>query len=73
MQRCYEDEADLEFEVIKRVHGDVDRVKVHCGERRRHPANEDEYLRFRQKNEDQKRARGESQTAFEGALASQRE
>ena len=28
MQRRYKDEADLEFEVIKRVRGDVDRVEV---------------------------------------------
>ena len=73
MQNRYEDEADLEFAVIKWVHSDVDRVKVHRGERRRHPGNEDEYLRFRQKTEDQKRARGEPQTAFEQALVSQRE
>ena len=73
MQRRYEDEADLEFEVIKRVCGDVDRVEVHRGERRRHPGNEDEYLRFRQKIEEDKRARGEPQTAFEQALTNQHE
>ena len=73
MQRRYEDEADQEFEVIKRVRGDVDRVEVHRGERRRHLGNEDEYLRFRQKSDEEKRARGEPQTAFEQALANQRE
>ena len=73
MQCRYEDEADLEFEVIKRVRGNVDRVEVHRGERRRHPGNENEYLRFRQKMDEEKRARGEPQTAFEQALANQRE
>ena len=73
MQRRYEDEADLEFAVIKRVRGDVDRVEVHRGERCRHPGNEDEYLRFRQKLEEDKRARGKGQTIFEQALANQRE
>ena len=46
MQCRYEDEADLEFEVIKRVRGNINRVEVHHGERHRHPGNEDEYLRF---------------------------
>ena len=71
MQCRYEDEADLEFEVIKRVRGDVDRVEVHRGERHRHLGNEDEYLRFRQKGDEEKRARGKPQTAFEQALANQ--
>ena len=73
MQHRYEDEADLEFEVIKRVRGNVDRVEVHRGERCRHPGNEDEYLHFRQKMDEEKRARGEPQTTFEQALANQRE
>ena len=47
MQRRYEDEADLEFEVIKRVRGNVDRLDVHRENKCRHPGNEDEYCRFR--------------------------
>ena len=73
MQHRYEDEADLEFEVIKRVRGDVDRLEVHREDKRRHPGNEDEYCRFRQKMDEENRARGQPQTTFEQALAQQRE
>ena len=71
MQRRYEDEADLEFEVIKRVRGDVDRLEVHREDKRHHPGNEDKYRRFRQKMDEENRARGQPQTAFEQALAQQ--
>ena len=73
MQHRYEDEADLEFEVIKRVRGDVDRLEVHRENKRRHPGNEDEYRRFRQKMDEENKARGQPQTAFEQALAWQQE
>ena len=73
MQHRYEDEADLEFEVIKRVRGDVDRLEVHREDKRRHPGNEDKYHRFRQKMDEENRARGQPQTAFEQALVQQRE
>ena len=36
MQRRYEDEADLEFEVVKRLCGDVDRLEFHREHRHRH-------------------------------------
>ena len=72
MQRHYEDEADLEFEVIKRVCGDVNRLEVHHENKRHHPGNEDEYRRFRQKMDEENRARGQPQTAFEQALAQER-
>ena len=45
--------------------------RCYRGERRRHPGNEDEYLHFRQKSDEEKRARGKPQTAFEQALANQ--
>ena len=64
MQHHYEDEADLEFEVIKRVHGDVDRLEVHRENKRHHPGNEDEYRHFRQKMDEENRVRGQLQTTF---------
>ena len=68
MQHRYEDEADLELEVLRRVCGDVDRLEVHCENRRRHPGNEEEYRRMRQKmEEEQNRGRG-TQNAFKQAL-----
>ena len=71
MQCHYEDEADLEFEVIKRVHGNVDRLDVHRENKCHHPGNEDEYRRFRQKMDEEYKVRGQPQTAFEQALAQQ--
>ena len=73
MQRRYEDEADLEFEVIKRVRGDVNRLEVHRENKRRHPGNEDEYRCFWQKMDEENRARGQPQTTFEQALTQQQE
>ena len=68
MQHRYEDEADLELEILRRVCGDVDRLEVHRKNRRRHPGNEDEYRRVRQKlEEEQNKGRG-AQNAFEQAL-----
>ena len=59
MQHRYEDEADLELEILRRVRGDVDRLEVHHKNRRRHPGNEDEYRRMRQKlEEEQNKGRG---------------
>ena len=51
----------------------MDRVEVHRRDKCRHPDNEDEYRHFRQKMDEENRARGEPQTAFEQALAQQRE
>ena len=73
MQHHYEDEADLEFEVIKRVCGNVNRLEVHHENKRHHPGNEDEYCHFRQKMDEENRARGQPQTTFEQALAQQQE
>ena len=59
MQHCYEEEADLELEILKRICGDVDRLTVHRENRRRHPGNKDEYRRLRQKlAEEQNKGRG---------------
>ena len=64
MQHRYEEEADLELEILRRVHGDVDRLTVHCKNRCRHPGNKDEYCRMRQKlAEEQNKGRG-AQGAF---------
>ena len=49
MQRRYEEEADLELEILQRIRGDVDRLMVHREDRRRHPGNEEEYRLMRQK------------------------
>ena len=49
MQHHYEEEADLELEILRRVCGDVDRLTVHRKNRRRHLGNEDEYRCMRQK------------------------
>ena len=47
MQRHYQEEADLELEILQRIWGDVDRLLVHREDRRRHPGNEEEYHRMR--------------------------
>ena len=64
MQHHYEEEADLELEILTRIHGDVDRLTVHRENRRCHLGNEDEYHRLRQKlTEEQNQGRG-AQGAF---------
>ena len=64
MQHRYEEEADLELEILKWIRGDVDRLTVHWENRRRHPGNKDEYRRLRQKlAEEQNQGRG-AQGAF---------
>ena len=57
MQHRYEEEADLELEILRRVHGDVDRLTVHCENRRRHPGNEDEYHMRQKLAEEQTKGR----------------
>ena len=47
MQRHYQEEADLELEILQRIQGDVDRLLVHRQDRCRHPGNEKEYHRVR--------------------------
>ena len=43
MQCRYQEEADLELEILQRIRGDVDRLLVHRKDRHRHPGNEKEY------------------------------
>ena len=43
MQRRYQEEADLELEILRGIRGDVDRLLVHREDRHRHPGNEEEY------------------------------
>ena len=43
MQCCYQEEADLELEILQRIRGDVDRLLVHREDRHCHPGNEEEY------------------------------
>ena len=47
MQCRYQEEADLELEILQRIRGDVDRLVVHRKDRHRHPGNEEEYHRMR--------------------------
>ena len=59
MQRRYQEEADLELEILQRIRGDVDRLLVHREDRRHHPGNEEEYHRMRRKmSEEQNKGRG---------------
>ena len=65
MQRRYQEEADLELEILQRIRGDVDRLEVHRENRRRHLGNEEEYRLMRQKlAEEQNKGRG-AQGAFD--------
>ena len=64
MHHHYEDEADLELEILRRVRGDVDRLEVHRENRHHHRGNEDEYHHMREKlAEEQNKGRG-TQGAF---------
>ena len=59
MHRRYQEEADLELEILQRIQGDVDRLLVHRQDRCRHPGNEEEYHRMRWKLlEEQNKGRG---------------
>ena len=59
MQHRYQEEADLELEILQRIQGDVDRLLVHRQDRRRHPGNEKEYHRVRRGMlEEQNKGRG---------------
>ena len=58
MQHHYQEEADLELEILQRIRGNVDRLLVHRNDRRRHPGNEKEYHRARQMLEEQNKERG---------------
>ena len=64
MQHCYEEEAELELEILWQIRGNVDRLMVHRENRHCHPGNKDEYRRMRQKlAEEQNKGRG-AQGAF---------
>ena len=59
MQRRYQEETDLELEILQRIWGDVDRLLVHRQDRRRHLGNEKEYHRARRGMlEEQNKGRG---------------
>ena len=59
MQCHYQEEADLELEILQRIQGDVDRLLVHRDDRCHHPGNEEEYHRMRRKmSEEQNKGRG---------------
>ena len=59
MQRRYQEEADLELQILQRIRGDVDRLEVHRENRRCHLGNEEEYRLMRQKlAEEQNKGRG---------------
>ena len=59
MQRRYQEEADLELQILQRNWGNVDRLLVHREDRCRHPGNEEEYRLMRRKlAEEQNKGRG---------------
>ena len=58
MQRRYQEEADLELEILQRIRGDVDRLVVHRKDRRRHPGNEEYHQMRRKMSEEQNKGRG---------------
>ena len=64
MQRRYQEEADLELEILQRIRGDVDRLVVQRKDRHRHPGNEEEYHRMRRKMSEQNKGTG-AQGAFD--------
>ena len=69
MQRCYQEEADLELQILQRIRGDVDRLMVHREDRCRHLDYKEEYRLMRQKlTEEQNKERG-----AQGALNEERE
>ena len=58
MQHHYQEEADLELEILRRIRSDVDRLTVHRENRRCHPGNEDEYHMRQKLAEEQTKGRG---------------
>ena len=58
MQHRYQEEADLELEILRRIRGDVDRLTVHREDRRCHLGNEDEYHMRQKSVEEQTKGRG---------------
>ena len=68
MQRRYEEEADLELEILQRIRGDIDCLMVHREDRRHHPGNEEEYRLRRKSVTEQDKGRG-----AQGALNQERE
>ena len=59
MQCRYQEEADLELEILQRIRGDVDRLLVHRQDRCHHSGNEKEYHRVRRGVlEEQNKGRG---------------
>ena len=59
MQHHYQEEADLELDILQRIQGDVDRLLVHRQDRCCHPGNEKEYHQVRRGMlEEQNKGRG---------------
>ena len=59
MQHRYQEEADLELQILQRIRSDVDRLEVHRENRCRHPGNKDEYrLMWQKLAEEQNKGRG---------------
>ena len=65
MQCRYQEEADLELEILQRIWGDVDRLLVHRAHRHRHPGNEEEYHRMRRKLLEEQSKGKDAQGAFD--------
>ena len=63
MQCRYQEEADLELEILQRIQGDVDRLVVYREDRRRHPGNEEEYRRMRQELSEEQNKKGAQGTS----------
>ena len=63
MQHRYQEEADLELEILRRIRGDVDRLTVHLENRCCHPGNEDEYHMRQKLAEEQTKGRGAQGTS----------
>ena len=63
MQHCYQEEADLKLEILRRILGDVDRLTVHRENRHRHLGNEDEYHMRQKLAEEQTKGRGAQGTS----------
>ena len=64
MQRRYQEEADLELQILQRIHGDVDRLEVHRENRCHHLGNEEEYHLMRQKLAEEQNKGRDAQGAF---------
>ena len=65
MQHRYQEEDDLQLEILQRIRGDVDRLLVHKENRHRHPGNEEEYHRMRRKMSEEQSKGKDAQGALD--------